>query len=133
MKPDKHSDLLEGLRVPRAPAELERRVLDAASAASDRSTMRPTIWDRLWESRPLRVAWGLATLGLLLAHAGLSLAPDASRPGNNARAADRRQAREIRELLALPRVEISPRAEARFLVTKPRSETTAAPDSSDRS
>ena len=132
MKQDKQSDLFEGLRVPHAPAELERRVLSAA-AASDRTDPSPTIWDRLWESRPLRVAWGLATLALLLANAGLSLPTNAPRSEGDTRTADRRQAREVRELLALPQVEISPRAEARFLQTTPRPEPTEAPDSSGRS
>ena len=132
MKRDKHGDLFEGLRVPRVSAELERRVLDAATR-SDRRIPIPTIWDRLWESRPLRVAWGMATLGLLLANVGLSLPTSAPRSEGNMRTADRRQAREIHELLALPQVEISPRAEARFFGTRPRPEPTEAPDSSGRS
>ena len=132
MRPDEHSDLFEGLRVPHAPAELAQRVLDAA-AECDRALPRPTIWDRLWESRPLRVAWALATLGLLLAHAGLSVTSDLPRSGEDPRVADRRQAREIRELLALPEVEISPRAEASVLGTEPRSEPTRAPDATGRS
>jgi len=132
MKRDKHRDVFEGLHVPHAPAELRRRVLDAV-AESDHRDASPTIWDRLWESRPLRVAWGLATLGLLLANAGLSLPTSAPRSEGDTRTADRSQVREARELLALPQVEISPRAEARFLQTTPRPEPTEAPDSSGRS
>ncbi len=60
------------LRSPRAPAALRRRTLEAArqaaAEASDPPSSRPTrprLADRLWTSRPLRLAWALLMLGLL--------------------------------------------------------------------
>ena len=67
------------------------------------------VWDRLWESRPLRAAWAATTLGLLVTHVALSVTPESRRPAANV--ASREQADELRELLALPTVEISPRAQ----------------------
>ena len=99
-------DPLSGLRVPRVPAELRERVLHAA----ERIEGTRGIWDRLWESRPLRLAWAVTTTGLLLANAALSLAPG-SAPQTD-RVSVREQSRELGRLLALPRMEISERAEA---------------------
>ena len=67
------------------------------------------IWDRLWDSRPLRAAWAATTLGLLGTHVVLSVTPESRRFA--ASVASREQAEELRELLALPTVEISPRAQ----------------------
>jgi len=106
MNKSQRDDPLSGLRVPRVPSELRERVLRAAG----RIEGTRGIWDRLWESRPLRLAWAVTTTGLLLAHAALSLAPGSS-PQTN-RASVREQSRELGRLLALPRFEISERAEA---------------------
>ena len=73
-------DPLSGLRVPRAPSELRERVLRAAGRVEGSRG----IWDRLWESRPLRLAWAVTTIGLLLANAALSLAPGPSPQTNRA-------------------------------------------------
>jgi hypothetical protein len=135
MNSRKDRDLLEGLQVPRAPADLEQRVLGAAADAIERDEP-PTIWDRLWESRALRLAWASATLGLLLAHAGLALVSRSPESAGDLRSVDRRQAREIHELLALPVVEISPRAEALAMGSRRPSAKTRPSDgsrSADRS
>ena len=101
MEPNQFS----GLRVPRVPPGLRERALRGASTDD-----APGVWDRLWESRPLRLAWILTCSALLLAHAALSLSPEDSH--ENGRAAMRDQNREVRRMLALPRIEISPRARA---------------------
>ncbi|MGD2115152.1 MAG: hypothetical protein PVG07_08865 [Acidobacteriota bacterium] len=81
-----------GLRPPGAPAELRRRTLDAARAAPADPVGPPephprVVTDRLWESRPLRLAWALLVVALL----GVNLLLDASpaelaRPGEGASA-----------------------------------------------
>ena len=122
-------DPLQGLGAPRVPADLERRVLDAARNA-EQGVANATVWDRLWESRTIRRAWVSATLGLLLAHAGMSLFSDSPQSADELRSVDRRQARELRETLALPVVEISPRAEAIALGARRPSATRRRSDAS---
>lgn len=65
-----------GLRPPAAPADLRRRALAAAHAvpvaASGKAPRdRRNLTDRLWESRPLRLAWVLVFFLLLGANAYL--------------------------------------------------------------
>ncbi len=108
-------DPMAGHQVPGPPASLEGRVL-AATAAALRDPAVTTVWDRLWTSRPLRLAWSLAFVGLLAAHAAISV--PRSEPGEaTRRAAGRAPSDELRDEVALPTVDISPRAEA--LVMEP--------------
>jgi len=58
-------ELFTGLRILRAPNQLRRRVLDVAGGESPRTLPPLTLVDRLWENRPLRVAWGVAACILL--------------------------------------------------------------------
>ena len=108
MSNKQHRDPLSGFRAPGVPGHLKRSVLDAAGEilAAESET---GVWDRLWDSRPLRAAWAVTTLGLLVAHATLSVTPDRARSA--ASVASQEEAEELRELLALPTIEISPRAE----------------------
>lgn len=77
-------DLLRGLRPPRPPAALRRRVLEAALASAG-SGREPWI-DRLWHSRIAHQLWLAATL--LLASLHVALLPTApARPGGAASAA----------------------------------------------
>lgn len=72
MKPEPLIDL----RPPQAPPALRQRVLLAARRAALREakTTRLDRWvDRLWGSRPLRLAFWTATMVLVLAHLGLQL------------------------------------------------------------
>ena len=62
--------LLGGLAPPEPPSELQGKVLRKATDALVRETARD-IWTRLWESRPLRVAWGSAVAVLLAVNAVL--------------------------------------------------------------
>ena len=77
-----------GLLPPPAPADLRRRVLDAARAVPAEPAGAPRtaprgLTDRLWESLPLRLAWALLVLLLLSTNAFLdsaARAPGAARP-----------------------------------------------------
>lgn len=84
------------LRPPRAPAALRRRTLQAAlrtapdASGSGPRRNRPRLADRLWTSRPLRLAWAL--LMLVLVGANLTLERwvlDADRGGRAAQASHR--------------------------------------------
>lgn len=111
MKVKKKTDLpepLTGLRAPGAPARLAARVLEAAREPL-RDADLPRVWDRVWDSRALRAAWAATTLVLALAHVALSVAPGGGR--SSPAVAERDRADELREVLELPTVEISPRAE----------------------
>jgi hypothetical protein len=103
---------LSGLRARGAPRHLKRSVLNAAGETlrvKNDGESAPDAWDRLWESRPLRAAWAATTLGLLVTHVALSVTPEPRRSA--ASVASREQIDELRELLALPTIEISPRAQ----------------------
>jgi len=99
-----------GLRPPRVPGDLERRVLDAAGQVFD-DPARPTLWDRLWTSTPLRAAWAVTTGALMVAHVVLSL-PDhpPTRPDSSATSVDATVPDDLRDVIRLPQLEISPRA-----------------------
>jgi hypothetical protein len=65
MKPsDRQESLLFGTRPPAAPATLKTRVFAAARRAFREP--RPSLTDRLWSNRQLRLAWGLAVVALVL-------------------------------------------------------------------
>jgi len=121
MRPKNDRDLFGGQRVPRAPADLRQRVLRAATDAMTREEP-PSIWDRIWESRALGRSWATVTLGLLVAHAALALLSDSPDSAGDLRSVERRHAREVRRMLDLPAVEISPSAAALALGGRSRSE-----------
>lgn len=62
---------LAGAAPPGPPERLRAAALAAAERAWD---LRPDLWTRLWESRPLRFAWAAAVLALVASHAVLSVA-----------------------------------------------------------
>ena len=59
------------LQPPDPQSVLRRRVLVAARAALT-DERAPDFWDRLWTSRPARLAWAAAVLGLAVGHLALS-------------------------------------------------------------
>lgn len=132
MKPENDRDLFRGMRAPRTPSDLRQRVLRAATGALE-SEEPQTIWDRIWESRAVGRSWATVTLGLLVAHAGLALVSDSSDSASDLRSVERRQAREVRQLLDLPAVEISPRAAAVALGGRSRPKKPNGPDESNSS
>jgi hypothetical protein len=102
---------LAGLRPPHAPPALEAQVLRSAREALARPTAGAP-WVRVWESRPLRLAWA-ATVSVLVV-AILLGAP--SRPAGpripvttSAAQPAHRGAGELGGILALPRLDGSVR------------------------
>jgi hypothetical protein len=97
--------LLERLEPPQPPAELRNRALGAAIEALQREPV-PDVWERLWHSRWLRLAWSLSMVGLIGAHALISTKHEpgfGTRPitvASTARALDA----EIAEIARLPRI-----------------------------
>jgi hypothetical protein len=127
MKPENDRDPFRGMRPPRTPSDLRQRVLSAATDALAAEERR-TVWDRIWESRAAGRTWATVTLGLLVAHAGLSLMTGTPGSPRDSRAAERRQ---VRKQLDLPVVEISPRAAALALGGSSRANREPRPDGSD--
>lgn len=91
-------DPFDGLRPSAAPAALRERVLDAARQAALEG-QAPTIWDRLFESRPLRAAWGALCLVLVVGHVALTEPTESRLP----EARSLVDAPELRDVLELPR------------------------------
>jgi hypothetical protein len=65
-----------GLEPPAPPPALRERVLLRAHSVLARDAATD-VWTRLWESRPLRLAWSAATLLLVAAHVALTVRPPA--------------------------------------------------------
>ena len=112
MKPEDRENPFAGMRATRPSPELGERVLRTAASAVGTEDTGLTVWDRMWKSRGLRVAWGVAVVLLLLAHMAVGMGPHA--PGRTPRGsvASLEQDHELAEVLRLERIEISPRAEA---------------------
>lgn len=104
-------DPLEGARTPKAPEALRARTIDAATRAL--ASPRRTMWDALWESRGLRAFWWAATGILVAAHVRITIPDDADAVHRAATA--RNELERLRHELALPEVEIGPRAAERVL------------------
>jgi hypothetical protein len=68
--PDKLQQLLSKLQPPEPPSALEARVLRGAREALAREAERD-IWTRIWESRPLRLAWGISVSVLVICNVAL--------------------------------------------------------------
>jgi hypothetical protein len=100
---------LDGFRAPKAPDELEPRVLRAATEAMESA---PTVWDRLWESRPLRATWAVVTTGLIIANVAVSFTRDSRVEGPPVAESSRDEIEKIRDVLGFAPIEIGPRAEA---------------------
>ncbi len=64
--------LLNGMEPPVPPPELRELALRPAVQALQRPAV-PDLWTRLWQSRPLRLAWAGCTTLLLLGHLVVTL------------------------------------------------------------
>lgn len=117
MNEDRHRPLF-GLRPPGAPPGLRRRAVDVARAAGveDLATggapaPAPSLTDRLWESRPLRLAWAAVFAALIGVNLYLDRGAIRPTPADRVASADRpstpdrRAPAEPRTLLAA-RVEV---------------------------
>ncbi len=94
--------LLGGLVPPEPPGELHGDVMRAATAALAREAPRD-LWTRLWESRPLRLAWAAGVLLLLLANA---LVPRAASFSGMRGPAPAAAADELDSIARLPRIDL---------------------------
>jgi hypothetical protein len=63
-----------GLEPPLLPPALRARILKSARETLEREAARD-IWTRVWESRPLRLAWVAATLLLVVSHVVMTVRP----------------------------------------------------------
>lgn len=109
MNRNEERDVLTMFGVPQAPNNLKQRVLEAASEAL-KEAPGPSLWDFLWESRPLRVTWGVVIVGLVVANVVISF-PATPQPRAEI-ATIRGEFKDLRKELDLPSVEVGPRAEA---------------------
>lgn len=65
---NQRSDHLSGsLTPPQAPPELRQRVLTAARQTMGQEAPRD-LWTRIWESRPIRLAWAASIGALIFGH-----------------------------------------------------------------
>ena len=94
------------LAPPQAPPELRQRVIAAARAAADRAD-EPDLWARIWESRPVRLAWAASIGALIYGHLviGGSIAPRSARPAMPLAAAVEAD-NELAEIVGLERVTV---------------------------
>ncbi len=99
-----------GLAPPGPPAEMREKVLAVAREALAREAV-PDVWTRIWESRPLRLAWAAAAALLVMANVGISMRRP---PGgvvvsrteaSTGAEAEREAARELAALVALPPID----------------------------
>jgi hypothetical protein len=94
--------LLGGLVPLEPPRELEGRVLLEAKAALARRPHRDA-WSRIWESRPLRLAWAAAVLGLLAANAVLP----AAKRDTSATVVTPHETDDLHAIARLPRIDLT--------------------------
>jgi hypothetical protein len=97
--------LLAGLAPPEPPPGLQERVLRGARQALAREVGRDA-WTRIWESRPLRIAWAVSAGVLVICHIGITEVRSARTPtaGQTARAA-REGNGELAAIGRLPRLD----------------------------
>lgn len=116
MSQRRNDSVFSGLRVPKAPDDLrERLLLEAGRALRAESAGRASLWERICTNRALRLAWVATTFVLLAAHVVLSLGTGDGRPLRRGTDRTYDQSKTVRELLALPTVDISPGAAAMSL------------------
>lgn len=97
--------LLAALDEPEPPGALRERTLARAQSSWNRPPV-PDSWNRVWHSRPLRLAWAAAVVALVVANAALRSGSQA-RPRTAAADAASREAAGLAELQAvveLPRI-----------------------------
>jgi hypothetical protein len=66
-EPEVVERLLAGLSPPEPPPGLQERTLRGARQVLTREAARD-VWTRIWESRPLRIAWAVSVVVLVLCH-----------------------------------------------------------------
>ena len=112
--------LLAGLGPPEQPRGLQERTLRGAREALAREAGRD-LWTRIWESRPLRLAWAATVAVLVICHIGMTerrlgrtptagQTTRAAREGNGERGGDRTAAPAGRGCAAADRHRSVPRS-----------------------
>jgi hypothetical protein len=66
-RPHDHDPLFDRLESPQPTSELRDRVLGAGIEALQGEPVAD-LWERLWHSRALRLAWGASVLALMAGH-----------------------------------------------------------------
>ena len=122
--------LFGGLKVPEPPEDLRAQVLSRARQAQESGTHRD-LWERLWESRQARVAWGLSVLALAVCHLLLPAgeAGPARQPSEQARV-ETTDHEELAGIVDLPKLSFDARpraAMARVPLENDDDRDTAAP------
>ncbi|MCB1037318.1 MAG: hypothetical protein KDD47_26040, partial [Acidobacteria bacterium] len=99
----------KGLEPPSPPPDLRRKAL--ASAYQAMEEMKDDVWTRLWNARPLRLAWLCATALLLLGHLSASrLIRGSGKPGAPFAASSSLPSQELAEVMDLPPIRLDARA-----------------------
>jgi hypothetical protein len=101
---DPVDELLRALRPSSAPEELRPRTLGRALRSWDEAPVG-NLWQRLWESGPLRLAWATTVIALIAANLGLPARGRQATAG--AGAATAMAPGELRDVVELPRVRLS--------------------------
>jgi hypothetical protein len=101
--------LLGDLDTPEPPSELRNMVLQATAETLNRAPATD-IWTRIWESRPLRLAW-VATVSVLIAgHLAVTVVQpqpeQAALTASNSTEIDQ----ELNEIVQLPRLRLAARS-----------------------
>jgi len=96
--------MLSGLEPVAPPRELEARTLAAARRAlAEPPTL--DLWERMWASRPLRLAWATSVLAILGGHLLLSLAQWLAAAPPTAIAAQSELLAEVATIATLPSID----------------------------
>lgn len=101
---DRIGSMLSGLEPVAPPEELKTRTLAAASRALAEPPM-PDLWERLWASRPLRLAWATSMLALLGGHLLLSVSQRLATPPPPELAAGAGLPAELATIATLPSID----------------------------
>lgn len=97
--------LLAAVNETEAPHSLRARTLARAHAAWDQAAARDR-WVRIWECRPLRLAWVLATAALVAANLALPSRSSRSQLVQTCVSAQTGTNRELHDLVSLPRLDV---------------------------
>ncbi len=104
-RPDRLNELLGQLAPPDPPHDLEAQVLAGAKEALAREAGRD-VWTRIWESRPIRLAWAATVLALVICNVGVSVLLSSPRPSSPQAATTGRDGRgELSAVGRLPRLD----------------------------
>jgi len=97
--------LLATLQPPEPPRGLPERVLRGAREAFVREAVRD-IWTRIWESRPLRVAWAVLAGVLVICHISITELRSTRTPARGQTAGAEREGNgELAAIGRLPRLD----------------------------